>query len=198
MKKHLLFTVFLFLSILSLFASRELMTFSGTFGYSEASKAVEPGFYCSYQLGVEINNKFSIGGGTYVTSSFPIKSSIWTIETAFTFGPAFTLSLSEEVTLASISGVEATLFSNRRDNKLGVGIGSSLSFNFTPKAEQDTKAQVGLCAGANFSLTFIEDDTRAFSGHAYVGFVISQPFTPRLYYYPAYVYDRVFDYYLHY
>ncbi len=198
MKKHILLTVFLLLTLFSLPASREFMTFAGTFGYDGEAEAVEPGFYCSYLLGVEINNRFSIGAGTYVTSSFPINSSLWSNSTAFTFGPAFTASLSEEITLASITGFEATLLSNRRDDILGIGLGTSLSFNFTPKAEQDTRVQVGLTAGAKLSYTFLDDDSSSFSTHAYLGFVISQPFSPRLYYYPAYVYDRVFDYYLHY
>lgn len=198
MKKHLLLLVFLFLTLLSLSASRELLTFATSFGYDGKAKAVEPGFYCSYLLGVEVNNRFSIGAGTYVTSSFAINSNIWSNSTSFLFGPAFTASLSGEVTLSSISGVEAILLSNRRDDIFGIGIGTSLSFNFTPKAEQNTRVQLGLMAGTKLSYSFLEDETTALSGHVFIGFVISQPFTPRLYYYPAYVYDRVIDYYLHY
>lgn len=206
MKKTAVLILIVILSISSLSAAKEYILFGADGGYNAPVASPELGVYMHYQLGAEINSSFSIGGGTYLSSDFALSNKDGYFNaTNVTFGPAFTVSLSNNLTLASVIGVEAVILTPKVDSKTyrdkyGYGLGVSTALNYVPGGERESRVQMGFTIGTSLSLTFYDGEASpSFSGRIYLGFALSQPFFPVVYYpyYPAVIYDRIVDTYYH-
>lgn len=198
MKKILVIIVVALLSLSALFAADELMMFAMSNGYNKANGGFEIGFYTQYQLGIEVNSKFSIGGGAYLSSDFLVWNKEASNATSASIGPAFSLSLNKNFILASVFGFESMLISkeNSDDVAYGYGFGGTFSLNFIPQSEKNNRMQTGFTLGTNLSLTYLEKNSSpSFSIRAFFGFTFSQPFFPRTY--PRELYDKILDTYFY-
>lgn len=197
MKKIVFILLAAVFSLSTLSAAKELMMFGMSGGYNEVNGGGEIGFYTQYQVGIEINNKFSIGGGAYLSSDFHMGKTKASNATNATIGPAFSVSFNDSITLASVIGFESMIITSDNYDDFGYGAGGTVSLNFIPQSERESRVQLGFTIGANLSLIYFDKiDYQRLSGRAFFGFTLSQPFFPRTYY-PRRLYDAIIDTYFY-
>ncbi len=197
MKKILILILTAVISLSSLSAAREYIILAASVDFDRETGAVPaPGIYSQYQFGFLLNDKVSLGFGTYINAGFPINAIKQTGYRALlnvAAGPAFAVKLSESGSLSFIIGPDIAVPASRAySDKVGFGVGMAVAYNYIPLSEQRDRVQAGLTLGFSGALTYYEDysSSLSFSGRAFFGFTILQPFIGV--YYPD-VYDAVLD-----
>lgn len=197
MKKLIIFILIFLISLTSLSAAKEYLIFGAGSGWNSAVSKPEAGMYLQYQFGAQLSSSFSLGGGSFLVTDFPIKSSLYVGTVNATMGPAVSIKLTEESYLTSIIGFDVMVLAQKTgspaDDKFGYGVGAAVTYNFIPLSEKESRVEMGLSLGLNGSLTFYEDSPAPFiSARAFVGFILTQPliavYYPDRYYtlYPLY------------
>ncbi len=198
MKKILIIILTAVIALSSLSAAREYIVIAGSVGFDRETGAVPaPGIYTHYQFGFQLSDRVSLGFGTYFNAGFPIngiKDTGYSALINVAAGPAFAVKLTQSDSISFIIGPDVAVpaSSYKYTDKAGFGVGFSAAYTFIPVSEQRDRVQMGLTCGISGALTYYEGYSQglSFSGRAYVGFTILQPFIGV--YYPD-VYDVVLD-----
>ena len=200
MKKIVVFALIVLLSLFSLSAAREYVMFGPSAGYNSEAETPELGLFLHYQLGAQLNSKFSLGFGTYLFSDFPLSaindSTKYSNTLNVAVGPAFSVRLSSTLTLTSVFGVDIMMLTprsgKRSEDLTGCGFGLSSGICFIPESERASTFRLGFVLGGSMSAIYYENskDTISLSGRVYFGFTVQQPFLGV--YYPD-IYERVID-----
>ncbi len=180
MKKLIVSALIFLFALTSVFAAKEYIVLGAGSGYNHRTGKPEAGMYFQYQFGAELTNRFSLGGGAFLTTDIPIVSKTYQLTVNATMGPALSVKLSNTTLLTSVFGVDVMVLSGKNgssaEDKIGYGLGASLSYNYIPLSESDARVKMGFSAGINTSLTFYEDSSSPyFSSRVFVGFILTQP-----------------------
>ena len=200
MKKFVVFALIVLLALFSLPAAREYVMLGPSAGYNRETKTPELGLFLHYQLGAQLNSRFSFGFGTYLFSDFPLRAvnsnPLYSNALNVAIGPAFSVKLNSTLTFTTVMGADVMILTPESgtvsDDLVGCGFGFSSGVCFIPESEMASTFRLGFVLGGSMSAIYYENskDTLSLSGRVYFGFTVQQPFLGV--YYPD-IYERVID-----
>lgn len=145
--------LFLLLSLTSLYAGCEYLSASFSGGYTSLSHRGAFGFNSSYQVFEYANSSVALGFGVTANLDFLVNADNFALSSAVMSGPAIQIGMTPSSTLNISSGFafysESGIL-DFEDDYMGIGIGSSISYNHYVNHHKDVAFSMGIANYTSF------------------------------------------------